>query len=200
MTPVTDLKDIRVLIPRMRRALDGPTATSSAVSGTLSDEQVGNVIADAIAEVIFYTGGGWGRTLIVTARDSQYMAPIAWQTDEQLTEPEATAVIAEAALTYFHNSLDSLKTSEHIVNEGEEWEWSISAAAVSERIKQLKALRDEAIAKLLESGTVSEAWINTIAERDAYTDMLIEPWVTNGPWALGGGGGQMLQDDLGFGL
>lgn len=198
MTPVSDLKDIRVLIPRMRRALDGPQATSSAVSGTMTDQQLGGVIADAIAEVIFYTGGGWGRQLLVTQRDSEYMAPIAWATDEPLTEPEATAVTAEAALTHFHNTLSTLKTSERIRNEGQEWEWAVSASAVNERIKQLKALRDEALAQLGEAGQAMTAWINTIAERDAATDLLIEPWVTGGPWA-GAGGGQVLADDFGFG-
>lgn len=197
MAPVSDLKDIRVLIPRMRRALDGPQATSSAVSGTMTDEQVGNTVADAIAAVIFYSGGGWGRQLLVTARDENYMAPIAWETDEALSEPEATVVVAQAALDHFHNSLSSLKTSEHIVNEGEEWQWQISAQAVAERIKQLKALRDEALAKLEASNRPSEAWVNTIAERDAATDLLIEPWVTQGPWGVSGG--QVLVDDFGFG-
>lgn len=197
MAPVSDLRDIRVLIPRMRRALDGPQATSSAVSGTLSDESLGGVIADAIAEVIFYTGGGWGRELQVTARDENYMAPIAWQTDEQLSEPEATVVIAEAALTHFHSTLSSLKTSERIQNEGEEWEWQVSASAVAERIRQLKQLRDEALAKIGEQNAPGEAWVNTIAERDAATDLLIEPWVTQGPW--GASGGQVLAEDFGFG-
>lgn len=187
MPPVTDLKDIRVLIPRMRRSLDGPQADSSAaVSSTMSDDQVGTVIADAIAEVIFYTEGGWGRQLVVTERDSEYMAPIAWQTDEALTDPEATAVIAQAALNYFHQTLDSMKTSERIVNEGEEWQWQVSAAAVAERIKQLKALRDEAIKKLGAAGNVAEEWVNTLAIRDSYTDALIEPWL------LGNGGGQEI--------
>jgi hypothetical protein len=198
MAAVSDPKDIRVLIPRMRRALDGPQATSSAVSGTLSDESLGGVIADAIAGVIFYSGGGWGRQLLVTARDVQYLAPIAWETDEALGEAEATVVIAEAALTHFHQTLSSLKTSEHIVNEGTEWEWATSASAVAERIKQLKALRDEALAKLDAANTPDEAWINTIAERDAATDLLIEPWVTMGPW--GTSGGQVLVEDFGFGF
>jgi hypothetical protein len=110
------------------------------------------------------------------------MAPTAWETDEALGEAEATVVIAEAALTHFHQSLSSLKTSEHIVNEGEEWEWATSASAVAERIKQLKALRDEALAKLDAANFPDEAWINTIASRDAATDLLIEPWVTMGPW------------------
>lgn len=189
---VTDLKDIRVLIPRMRRALDGPEATSSAVSGTLSDESVGNAIADAIASVIFYTNGGWGRQLLVTERDSYYQAPIAWETDEPLGDDEATAVIAQAALDHFHHALSSMKTSERIVNEGEEWQWQVSAQAVSERIKNLRDLRDEAIEKLLASGNVAEEWVNTLAIQDAYTDALIEPWLHSGT-----GGGQELDPRFG---
>jgi hypothetical protein len=188
---VEDLKDIRVLIPRMRRALDGPEATSSAVSGVMSDEQVGNAIADSIASVIFYTNGGWGRKLIVTERDSYYMAPIAWETDEPLGDDEATAVIAQAALDHFHFALSEMKTSETLRNEGEEWQWAISASALAERIRNLRALRDEAIAKLMSQGNVAEEWVNTLAIRDQYTDALIEPWLG------GAGGGQEI--DFRFG-
>lgn len=177
MPAVTSDKDIRVHIPRMRRALDGPEATSSAVSGTLSDDQVTNSIADSIAEVIFYTAGGWGRKLNVTARDDYYKAPIAWETDEVLSDAELTAVIAQGALNHFHFELGALKTSERIQNEGQEWEWAISASAVSERIKALRAQRDEAIAILKNAGIVAEEWINTLAIRDCQTDALIEPWV-----------------------
>jgi hypothetical protein len=179
-SPVTDPKDVRVLIPRVRRALDGPHAVgSAAVSNTLSDEEVTNQIADSIASVIFYSGGLFGKTLEVTSRDEFYMAPNGWATSEELTEPEATVVVAQAALDYFFHTLQSFKTSESIVNEGEEWSWSISAQAVAERVKSLQRARDEAIA-LLEATLIEDDWVNTLAVRDAFTDALIEPWLLDG--------------------
>lgn len=180
---VTDPRDVRVLIPRMRRALDGPTATSSAaVSSTLNDSELTNVIADAIASVIFYSGSAWGKTLEVTERDGYYLSPVSWRTSEELTEPEGTVIVAQAAIDYWHNELVTMKTQERIADEGQEWSYSISASAVSERIKALQKARDEAIALLSAGSGENEAWESFIAVRDSQVSALIEPWV--------GGGGQ----------
>lgn len=184
MPPVTDSRDIRTLVPRVRRALDGPHATSSASpSSSFTDDEVVAQIADSIAEVIFFTPDGFGKQLVVTERDTYYLAPTAWQTSEALTDAEASVIVFQAALSniYYGLSSMSMKTSETIRNEGEEWSWSVSAQAVSERVKQLQKLRDDAIAKLEMSDTIAETqWINTLAVRDAYTDALIEPWTTGG--------------------
>jgi len=178
MEPVTDLRDVRVLIPRTRRALDGPTATgSAAVSSTLNDEQLTAVIADAIANVIFYSNGGFGHQLEVLERDPHYMAPVAWQTSEELSEDEQSVIIAQAALDYFFNALTSLRTSETTKEADREWSWSISASAVAERVKELRAQRDRAIELLTTQNFVAESWVNTLAVRDAATDMLIEPYL-----------------------
>lgn len=185
---VTDLRDVRVLIPRTRRALDGPEATGSAsVSAKLSDDQLAAVIADAIADVIFYSSGSFGRKLEVVERDPNYMAPIAWRTSEELSEEEASVVIAQAALSYFFNSLSTLKTSESMREADREWSWQVSASAVAERVKELRAQRDKAIELLGAQNVVAEAWINTLAVRDSYTDMLIEPWVSFGGYGPGVG-------------
>lgn len=183
MPVVTDERDIRILIPRVRRAIDGPHATSSAApSSNFTDDEITAQIADAIAEVIFFEPEGFGKELIVTERDTEYLAPIAWQTSEPLTEAEASVVSIQAALNNIYFGLTSMKTSEHIVNEGEEWEWSISSTAVAERVKALQKLRDEAIEKLeQDDGSNVTAWVNTLEIRDRYTDALIEPW-THGGW------------------
>lgn len=187
MGPVTDLSDIRVLIPRMRRALDGPTATSSAsVSSTLDDTQVTNVIADAIAEVIFFSSSAFGKTLEVTERDSYYQAPVAWKTSEPLSEPEATVITCQGALSYFYNSLSGLKTSETTKEADREWSWAISASALAERVKDLRAQRDKAIDLLTAQNVIAEDWVNTLEVRDAYTDMLIEPFLSSGGYLPSG--------------
>lgn len=181
MPAVTDPADVRVLIPRARRALDGPHATSSAaVSNTLNDVEVTNIVADAIADIIFYSGGEFP-SLEVTDRDGYYLAPSGWKTDPALSEPQISVVIAQAALNYFTTSLVTLKSSETIRNADEEWSWSISANALNERIKELRSMRDKAIDQLVsEGGALSVAWVNTLAVRDALTDNLIEPYLTGG--------------------
>lgn len=182
---VTDERDIRVLIPRVRRAIDGPHATSSAAaSSNFTDDEITAQIADAIAEVIFFAPDGFGKTLEVVERDSEYLAPIAWRTSEALTEAEASVIVIQAALNNLYYGISSLRTSERIANEGEEWEWTVSASAVSERVKQLQRLRDEAIAKLDISVSAKTEWVNSLEERDRYTDTLIEPYLYGGVGGL----------------
>lgn len=190
MEPVSDLRDTRVLIPRLRRAIDGPEATSSAsVAATLSDEQLNAIGADAIASVIYYSGSLFGCKLEVAERDPMYMAPTAWRTDPALTEEKIVAVVSQAALDYFYMRLstgDSAKTSEVIADEATRWEWSISATAVAERLKQLRADRDAALQMLAEEGEVTDtSWTSFIAVRDGLTSRLIEPWIAG----AGGSGG-----------
>jgi hypothetical protein len=189
MEAVTDIRDTRVLIPRLRRALDGPTALSSASpSATLSDEQLNAIAADAIGSMIFYSQSVFGATLEVAARDPIYMAPVAWRTDPALDEPRITAVVSQAALDYFFARLSSTaagKTVETLKDEATEWSWEISPQAVVERLRQLRADRDKALEVLLEAGWESDAsWSSFIATRDRWTSVLIEPWV-EGP-GIGG--------------
>lgn len=187
MGPVTDLSDVRVLIPRMRRSLDGPTATgSAAVSSKLSDDQLTAVIADAIADVIFFSSGAFPRKLEVVERDPNYMAPIAWKTSEPLSEDETSVIVAQAALNYFFNTLSTLKTGETMKEADREWAWTISASAIAERVKELRAQRDRAIELLTAQNVVAEAWINTLEVRDAYTDLLIEPFLSTGGYLPSG--------------
>lgn len=189
MEPVTDLRDTRVLIPRLRRALDGPTAMSSAsVSSSLSDEQLNAIGADAIAEMIFYSGSLLGSVIEVTERDPVYMAPLAWRTEPALTEAKVACIVSQAALTYFYERLSSPlagKTAEGIKDEATEWTWEVSPQAIVERLRQLKADRDAALSQLESEGEATDAsWTSMLAVRDKWTSALIEPWV-EGP-GLGG--------------
>ncbi len=182
MEAVTDIRDTRVLIPRLRRALDGPQAMSSASPGaTLSDEQLNAIAADAVGSMIFYSGSLFGSTLQVAERDPFYQSPTAWFTDPALSEPQITAVVSQAALDYFFSRLSSTaagKTAETIKDEATEWSWEISPQAVVERLRQLRADRDKAIEQLVEDGWESDsAWESFIATRDRFTSLLIEPWV-----------------------
>lgn len=176
--PVTDSADVRVLIPRFRRALVGPLG-SGYVQDELNDSDTTAAIADAIADVILYTGSVFGKQLEVTDRDSFYMSPTAWRTSAPLEEAEQGVVVAQGALNYIFRVLQTLKTSETIRNEGQEWSYSISANALAEQVRELRSARDVALARL-ESADGVERWVNTLAIRDAYTDTLIEPFISGG--------------------
>lgn len=176
---VSDLRDTRVLIPRTRRALLGPHASSSgAVANVYSDDEVNALVADAIADIILFSGGEdvFGHQLEVVTRDAFYMAPIAWQTDTPLTEAEGSLIAAQAALSHYIYQAENLKTSERIADEGQEWEYQIAASVVTERIKALREDRDRALTILQADNSVSDAYINFLSVRDQYTTALIEPW------------------------
>jgi len=182
MEPVTDLRDTRVLIPRLRRALDGPTAMSSAaMSSTLSDEQLNAIGADAIATMIFYSDSLLGSTLEVAERDPIYMAPVAWRTDPALTEDQVACIVSQAALDYFFARLSTTpggKTAETIKDEATEWSWEVSPQAIVERLRQLRADRDKAIENLIEAGYEADvSWVSFLTVRDRWTSYMIEPWV-----------------------
>lgn len=185
MPPVEDLRDTRVLIPRVRRTLEGALGTGSAnaEASSMTDDQVNAIVADAISDVILSTGGLFGHELVVTARDEMYMAPTAWLIDPALSEDEASIISAQSALNFFFNDLKTLKVGQTIKDEAVEWSYQLSANALLEWLKQLRRTRDEAIERLLANSAPAEGWINLLAERDSYTDSLIEPW------ASGGGGG-----------
>lgn len=184
--PVSDPRDTRVLIPRARRAIEGPDAVSGSAgvpAGTLSDEQVNAMVADAISGVILLSGSLFGKQLVVAHRDEFYKAPDQWVTSEELTEPEQMVIAYQVALDYYQRVIEGMKVSERIQDEGQIWEWSISATVLAERLKSLRADRDKALEQV--DPFQAEVWVNTLYERDRVTDMLIEPWVT-------GNGGQEM--------
>lgn len=190
MPPVTDLRDIRVLTPDTRRAIDGPTATSSAaVSSSLDDDQVKNLIADALGDVILLEGGVFGKTLEVTARDDYYQAPTEWRTSEELSVQEKRAIVAQAALNFYFQTVKSLKTSEVISDEGQSWEYSLSAQLLRDQLRALIDMRDKAIAALADEGVPASAWVDYVHERDLVAWTLLDP---QQHLSTGGVGGQFL--------
>jgi hypothetical protein len=183
MPPVTDLRDTRVLIPRVRRGLEGALGTGSANSSqsAFTDDQVNALIADAIADCILYTGGLFGHNLVVTEREEGgYMAPTAWMTDPELTEDEGSVIVAQAQLNYFFFTLKNLKVSETIRDEATEWSYQLSANALTEYLKQLRQARNEALDRIKDASGPVEAWESFLQTRDTFTASIIEPWTRGG--------------------
>lgn len=170
-----DLTDVRVMIPRVRRSLEGPTASASGVS-SIDDEQYEALIADAVADIILYSGGLFGHTLEVVERDEAYGAPTRWRTGDVLSEDEVTVIVAQAALNYFFHQFREAKTSEKIADEAGSWEWTKSAAALSEQIRSLREARNNALAILTRLHPALDQYVNLLEARDVVIDRQIEPY------------------------
>lgn len=165
--PVTD---IRVMIPRVRRAVEG--VGSPAV---LSDGEVKDLIADALADIILYSGGVFGKQLVVT-ETGENGEPVEYATSDELTLAEQSIVAAQAALNHFFFTYANTKISERIADEAQTWEYALSANLIRDRLKFLVGERNSALEQLT-SSTVSDSYQSFIAARDALTSSLIEPWV-----------------------
>jgi hypothetical protein len=122
-------------------------------------------VADAIADVILYTGGVFGKDLLVTERDSITNAPTEYATSEPLTLPEGSVIAYQAALTAVYTQMQDVKVQETIRDEGAEWSYSLSATLLRDRINQLQSARDLAL-EALAGSTSSVAFINLWVERD----------------------------------
>lgn len=169
--------NVRELIPRVRRAIEGVGNTVDS----LSDDEVLAVTADAISNIIFYTNGRWGHAINVLERDSSTNAPTEWEIVPDLEPAEETVIVAQAALDHFFHVLRTVKTQETIRNEGSEWSYSFSANALSEQLKLLRDARDEALEIL--SGVnqgITARYQSFIAVRDSAVSAVIEPWTGGG--------------------
>ena len=199
--PVTDVRDLRVLIPACRRAIDGPLATSSAsVAATMNDQEVLNLVADATAELILYTHGSqsFGYQLLPTAYDPFYMAPVAWMTDLPRQPAADAAILSQGALDHYFWLIKQFKVSETIKNEAQEWQYAFSPNIIAAWIQYLRDNRDKAIQAMISINVPMDTYISWVAERDRLSAAWLEPWVTEVgapvPYAGGGGSGPLEYD------
>jgi hypothetical protein len=183
-----DPKDVRVLVPRIRRAVEGAGAPS-----VLTDDAVKDLAADAIAEVILYTGSVFGKQLVVIDVDDATGAPSEYATSEELTLPEAAVIATQAALDFFFHRFANTKVSERISDEAQAWEYSLSATLLRDQLKLLVDERNRAL-EALGTGTALESYASFLMVRDTHTAQLIEPWVDGGPGLPSG-----LETDWRFG-
>jgi hypothetical protein len=176
-------QDVRELIPRVRRAIEGPVPLSS---GALSDAQVEALAADCIADIILLTEGLWGHTLTVGPDEGD--GETHYLVDPELSLPEQSLVAAQAAVQYFIYTVKDGKTSERIKNESREWEWTKSASMLTEWFKELVKARDTALETVTATNPPMARYASILAVREPYVAALIEPWSPDG----GGMGGQRL--------
>ena len=172
-------QDVRELIPRVRRAIEGPVPLDT---GALTDSQVEALAADCIADIILLTGGEWGHTL---ERDIVSDAPNEhWTVDPALEIQEESMVAAQAAITHFFHMYKGAKTSERLRNEAQEWEWSTSAQLLRDYLDLLVKQRDDALAALKADHPVLARYASILAVRDTVVAGFLEPWTM--PQGAGG--------------
>lgn len=176
------VQDVRELIPRVRRAIEGPVPQSS---GALTNDQVLALAADAAADIILFTAGLWNHKLIAVERDAETNVPTEWGIDPQLEFEEESVIAAQAAISFFFYAVRDMKTSESIVNEGQTWEWQISANVLRDQIKFLQEQRDLALAALARRNPVMARYASILAVRDRLGAAVLEPF-TYGSGLLGG--------------
>lgn len=174
-------QDVAEITPRVRRAVEGPTPVPS---GALTDAQLLALTADAIADVILLTNGQWGHQLIVTSRNATTNAPEGWSVDPGLEPEEESMIAAQAAITYYFHVFKDKKVSERIKNEGQEWEYGLSANLLRDMMASLKEQRDAALGSLLAAHPVLARYASILEVRDRVAAAVLEPWARGG---LGGG-------------
>jgi hypothetical protein len=177
-------QDVRELIPRVRRAIEGPRPLSGA--DALTDGQVEALAADCIADIILMTAGQWQHSLVALEMSTSTPAyPTHWSVDPGLSFEEQSVIAAQAALAWNMQEFSgSTKVSERIKNEGREWEWQKSAQLLVAHLKTLKEQRDAALAALIRKNPVLTRYASFLQTRDAVMATMLEPWATGG---LGGG-------------
>lgn len=171
---------ISELLPRVRRAVEGPIALAPGDPDKLTDGQLKQLVADSIASIILYTGGVggvFGKKLLVT--DSEGGAPSDYAVDPPLELPEQTVIANQAALDHFFHLWKDRKLSERIEDEAQAWEYSLSAQFTRDQLQSLVAERDRAIAAL-SSGHALDSYVSLIEARDVVTARVVEPWATAG--------------------
>lgn len=172
--------DVRVLVPRIRRAVEGAGAPE-----VLTDDALKDIAADAIAEVILYTGSVFGKQLVVTSTDDATGAPDEYATSDALTLQEQAVIATQAALDFFFHSFVNTKVSERISDEAQSWEYTLSATLLRDQLALLVKERDRALDALAGvGGAMLDAYESFLAVRDTHTAQLVEPWVTG---AIGSG-------------
>jgi hypothetical protein len=174
--------DVRVMTGRVRRAVEGVGTPE-----VLTDDEIKDLIADALADIVLYSGADvFGKTLIVTSRGVNG-EPEEYATSDELTLAEQSVVAAQAALTHFFYTFVNLKVQEKIADEGQSWEYTLSATLLRDQLAFLVANRDRALEQVTAAGTwPAEGYESFLAVRDQYTSRLVEPWVHS----LTAGGGQ----------
>lgn len=181
---MTDLADVRIFIPRIRRELDPGVAYASAAPA-YSDDMLKHVAADAVGELRLIGGDAFPYALnIASATPPSAYSPDQW---EYYTDPEVPLILhnlvaIQAALGQLYRDAQDFKTSEKIKDEGSSWEVAKSATLMKERINAMLQRRKEILEQLRYAAPqlVTDTFVNLLEERAISLDPFIEPYYYDG--------------------
>lgn len=172
-------QDVRALVPRVRRAIEGPRPVTGV--DALTSDQIEALAADCIADIILMTAGAWNHALAASEMSEAVPPfPLHWTVTPELSLEEESVIAAQAALTWHVHQFKDLKVSERIQNEGRSWEWQRSATLLGAHLKVLKETRDAALDALAAKNPVLARYASFLETRDALMSAQIEPWIAGG--------------------
>lgn len=166
-------QDIAEIVPRVRRALEGPIPVNPA----LTDGTVKAVAADAVADLILFTNARWPHKLVVSDRDPDTNYPTEWGVDPGLAPEDESLVAYQAALTNVGVLMRDMKVMERVKDEAKEWEWQISASAIRDWLKALIDSRDRALEAVFAGTPVVARVASMLHARDPVGAALVERFV-----------------------
>jgi hypothetical protein len=184
------VQDVREFVPRVRRAIEGPQQIVPPGQAAPTDDQLLALAADSIADIILLTAGQWPHKLTVSGRDPNTNFPNAWGVDPGLELEEESVIAAQAGITFFFHQFRDQKMSETIKNEGQEWQYQLSATLMRDQVKLLVDMRDAALAALRRRHPVLARYQSILAVRDRVGAAIMEPYTIYGAGfevELGGG-------------
>lgn len=185
---MSDPVNIRVMVPRVRRALVNAAGTVS-VPSDLTDDAIKDATADSCAAIVLYTGNLFGKQLLVVATDADTGAPAEYATSAALGLDEQTLVAAQAALDHFFATMVTTHISERVADEASSYEWVRSASLLKDGLALLKSARDDALEALYRRDLPLDGYVSFLAVRDLHVAAMIEPTTVLGSGTAYGGYG-----------
>jgi hypothetical protein len=177
-------QDVAEIVPRVRRAIEGPRPLDGADPTRLTDEMVEASAADAIGDLILYTAGRWPHQLAIESTDPG-TGMSHYSVDPPLAVEEESLVAAQAALTFFFHDFRDKKVSEDQANEGQSWSYTLSANTLRDQFKLLRDQRDLALEAMKELHPVLARAASLFHVLDRQVDAIMSGYDRKG--GLGGG-------------
>jgi hypothetical protein len=168
-----DARDVRMLIPQIRRRLDPGVPTASAASG-LTDEDVRDIAADAVNERVLIGGTSFPYVVSVASADGNTGLPVEYLVDPELPLALQQLVSIQAALGQVFSELRGLVSQEKISSEGASWEVTRSVQTLRDKVKWLQDERNLALKEARQVIPTLDTVFNILAARTSTIDAEIE--------------------------
>lgn len=138
-----DGRDVRLIVPILRRRLDPGVGSASAASG-YTDDMLKDVAADAAGELIAIGGEAFPYTLTVASADAQGF-PVEFYVEPEPTYPIQQLIAIQGAINQISTELRGLRSSERITSHAGTWSYDKDTIFLRDRLKALLAARDAAM-------------------------------------------------------